>query len=587
MYTLNCLFLGEDSNDIFYVDVEQTQTVAVLKELIKDKRPDFDHVAANRLKLWKVDLPVDKTIKDNLGSLTLDPNELLSPVDEIVEIFPNAPPRKCLHIIIRCSPSVVSGPLHFISDVEERLAYLEKGAGAPSAGAKSSQLKQDEYLWNRPLGAVDPVPVTLLEPIFARFVDNCQDYQPTARDNEFVWQLSEKMSLFYPDELARMYAFREVLLGYDIELNVSMVGSTKCMHLFSPDEKFVQVIVGGKNEIGSSGSAEPFAEAILSYRKFMEESKSEIVRLRSVMPCIHIIVFGACIGFAGTVFTRKVQSDVLVPIIPLFWHSTDLRMHAMAARTFGALKIAIEELTELYSQPFPSLGYKDPFLRCPYPRSYTDSSDHSQEFSYDETQILRDRLIFFGETVGDAAGKKICIRFVRHYSRESHEFCASQGHAPNLIAYNHLAGGWNMVIMDTLDIDYNSSSQRPGSYRRLSQIAISDRQPLKEAITSLIQGLHKHGYVHGDLRDTNFVVGENKPFMLLDFDWAGPIQETYYPILVNRRDVQRPVGALDGEKIVPQHDLDMLDYIFGSEQDGREPPAKHHRTSSEGSSVTI
>ncbi|KAG2064387.1 hypothetical protein BDR04DRAFT_1035400 [Suillus decipiens] len=409
---------------------------------------------------------------------------------------------------------------------------------------------------------MDPVPVTLLEPIFARFVDNCQHHQLTVHDNELVW----------------MYAFREVLLGYDIELNVSMVSSMKCMHLFSSNEKFVQVIVGGKNEIGSSGSAEPFAEAILSYRKFMEESKSEIVRLRSVMLCIHIIVFGYPV-LTTTRGIRKVQSDVLVPIIPLFWHSTDLRMHAMVAHTFGALKIAIKELTELYSQPFPSLGYKDPFLRCPYPRSYTDSSDHSQKFSYDETQMLRDRLIFFGET--------ICIRFVRHYSRESHEFCASQGHAPNLITYNHLAGGWNMVIMDALDIDYNSSSQRPGSYRRLSQIAISDRQPLKEAITSLIQGLHKHGYVHGDLRDTNFVVGENKSFMLLDFDWAGPIQEIYYPILVNRRDVRRPVGALDGEKIVPQHDLDMLGYIFGSEQDDREPAAKRRRTSGEGSSVTI
>ncbi|KAG2357033.1 hypothetical protein BDR07DRAFT_1188030, partial [Suillus spraguei] len=146
----------------------------------------------------------------------------------------------------------------------------------------------------------------------------------------------------------------------------------------------------------------------------------------------------------------------------------------------------------------------------------------------------------------------ICIKFTK-------QFCVSQGHAPKLIAYNHLAGGWNMVIMNSLDIDNSWFLRRPGSYRLLSQIAVLDRQPLKEAITSLIEGLHEAGHVHGDLRDANFVVGDHKRFMLLDFDWAGPIQNTYYPMLVNRRDIRRPDGALDGQKIVPQHDLDMLD----------------------------
>jgi hypothetical protein len=102
------------------------------------------------------------------------------------------------------------------------------------------------------------------------------------------------MSSFYPDELTRMDVFRQLLHDYGIILNASMVGSTKCTtdgHLLSRNGKFVQVISEGKNEIGGGG-AEPFAEAMLYYRKFMEESKTEIVGLRSVIPCIHIIVFG-------------------------------------------------------------------------------------------------------------------------------------------------------------------------------------------------------------------------------------------------------------------------------------------------------
>ncbi|KAG1725696.1 uncharacterized protein EDB91DRAFT_1350660 [Suillus paluster] len=396
------------------------------------------------------------------------------------------------------------------------------------------------------------------------------------------------MSSFYPDELTRMYVFRQLLRDYGIILDVAMVGSTKCPtdgHLLSHNGKFVQVISEVKSEIGSGG-AEPFAEAMLYYRKFMEDSKIEIVRLRSVIPCIHIIVFGACIGFAGSVFIEKVQCDVLAPIIPLFCHITDLPMQAMAARTFGALKIATEKLTKLYSQPIPRLTAEDASLGCPYPRSYTYSSGQIQEFSYDETQRLRDRLIFFGETVGDAAGRKICIKFVRYYSREAHDFCASKGHAPEPIAYKPLAGGWNMVIMDALDIDDGYFAQRPGSYRPLNAMAVLDRQPLKEAITSLIEELHTGGYVHGDLRDKNFVVRDNKDFMLLDFDWAGPIEKARYPMHVNRTDIRRPDGAWDGEKIVAKHDLDMLKYLFHTEEDGREKAAKRPRIST-GEELTI
>ncbi|KAG1904999.1 uncharacterized protein F5891DRAFT_1183658 [Suillus fuscotomentosus] len=451
---------------------------------------------------------------------------------ELSNVFADGIERGCIHIVVQ-HPAIARQ----IPAVDRRIAYLKKGAGSPSAGAKPSafSMKQDqqEYLCNRPRRAADPVPITLLEPIFAEFVDDCQNHQPTVRDNDVVLQLSEKMASFYPNELARMNTFRQVLRDYGIILNASMVGSTGCTmdgHLLSTNRQFVLMIIEGKNEIGS-GAAEPFMEAMLYYRKFMEDSKIEMARLRSFIPCIHIIVFRACIGFSGSVFTEKVQSDVLVPIIPLFWHSTDLHMQVMAAHTFGALKIAVEKLTKLYSRPIPSLAPEDPYLKCPYPRSYTTSTGFIQQFSYDEIQILRDRLIFFGETVGGVAGSKICM----------------------------------------------------------NEISVSDRQPLKETITTLIRELHNHndGYVHGDLRDTNFVVRDDKHFMLLDFDWARPIQKTHYPMYVNWEDIQRPDGAWDGQKIVAEHDLDMLNYLFHPEQDVREPAAKRRRIFGEGSLTVI
>jgi len=247
-------------------------------------------------------------------------------------------------------------------------------------------------------------------------------------------------------------------------------------------------------------------------------------------------------------------------------------MQAMAARTFGALGIAIKKLEELYKQPMPQLepdAYTS--LLCPYPRAFTEElTKRIQKFSYDVTQNLRHKLIFFG-TVKDT-GKKICIKFVRNYSPEAHRFCAEKGHAPELIAYKPLAGGWNMVVMDDIKISYNRLH-----YRELSLMTVQERQPLNQPITSLIEALHNHcgtGYVHGDLHDTNFLVrGDMGNFMLIDFDWAGPVGQTFYPMFVNRRAIERPDDAQDGMMIKPEHDMEMLEYLFDAER-----PAKRLRT---------
>ncbi|KAG2054984.1 hypothetical protein BDR06DRAFT_1007203 [Suillus hirtellus] len=60
-------------------------------------KPQFEHVAADGLTLWQVDLPVNKTIEQNLDS------------------------RKHVHIIIRPTPTVSSVPLHL------KLNYILSG----------------------------------------------------------------------------------------------------------------------------------------------------------------------------------------------------------------------------------------------------------------------------------------------------------------------------------------------------------------------------------------------------------------------------------------------------------------------------
>ena len=81
-------------------------------------------------------------------------------------------------------------------------------------------------------------------------------------------------------------------------------------------------------------------------------------------------------------------------------------------------------------------------------------------------------------------------------------------------------------------------------------------------ISEKLASLHGAKYVHGDFRDTNIMVSEDgKRFMIIDFDWAERTGEARYPPNVNYTDIQRPVDARDGNKILEDHDNWMLDRI--------------------------
>jgi len=96
--TLFCILQGaSEASEAFPVDINRSLTVGHLKDAIKAKKPnDFAGIDANKLKLWKVEIPSD--YKDLIqGQLVLD-DELLA-VDEIQEHW-TAPKSKHIHIII-------------------------------------------------------------------------------------------------------------------------------------------------------------------------------------------------------------------------------------------------------------------------------------------------------------------------------------------------------------------------------------------------------------------------------------------------------------------------------------------------------
>ena len=179
--------------------------------------------------------------------------------------------------------------------IEERASYLAKNRAEDSSiGASlakfSDTQKNDVYLCHRPFEAYDPLPVTLLEPIFSEFVDDCRAYEPTGEDSRFVHELSRQMARSYFSVEKRMETFRRLFSSY-----TATASSTQ----FVTDGdlvagKFLVAIAVGTNEMGTDNN-DPFAHGLIRYHQFIEQlnnSRGTVTQLRSVIPCFHIVVFG-------------------------------------------------------------------------------------------------------------------------------------------------------------------------------------------------------------------------------------------------------------------------------------------------------
>ncbi|KAH8981904.1 hypothetical protein EDB86DRAFT_2973436 [Lactarius hatsudake] len=108
----------------------------------------------------------------------------------------------------------------------------------------------------------------------------------------------------------------------------------------------------------------------------------------------------------------------------------------------------------------------------------------------------------------------IFIKFVRRYSIDLHHFCAKAGHAPSILGYERLPGGWFGVAMEYVKPDTSITES-------------THRVRWKQELENLMESFHTKNLVHGDLRDVN-IICRGDSVMLLDFDWGGKVGEASY-----------------------------------------------------------
>jgi serine/threonine protein kinase len=162
-----------------------------------------------------------------------------------------------------------------------------------------------------------------------------------------------------------------------------------------------------------------------------------------------------------------------------------------------------------------------------------------------ETGLEGKRLLYLATT--DRDQKKILLKFSRWYSKNLHMFCASIKHAPELLAFERLPGGWFGVAME-----YFPSADRIVDSKDLCDYG---EKWLKD-IDTVVKQFHAQGYVHGDLRPPNFIVNDGRLF-LIDFDWGGKEGEATFP-----RKRLHPI-LRDGRRdtrITKEHDKRVIEF---------------------------
>ncbi|CAA7264505.1 unnamed protein product [Cyclocybe aegerita] len=155
-----------------------------------------------------------------------------------------------------------------------------------------------------------------------------------------------------------------------------------------------------------------------------------------------------------------------------------------------------------------------------YPLSESSAenpSDVHLDFQIEHDQRSNpSRLIY----IAVSEGQEIVIKFTRSYCPRLHTFCAELGHAPNLLAYERLPGGWFGVAMAYIPFARHLSDCKADAAERLRW---------GNQLSEVMNRFHEAGLVHGDLRDSNIVVDGEGRVLLLDFDWGGLDGEATYP----------------------------------------------------------
>jgi hypothetical protein len=354
---------------------------------------------------------------------------------------------------------------------------------------------------------------------------------------------------------------------------------------FTTDGNLVINIMPAAIRECNNHSGHALNQVILYYTRFVLEALTDPHRpftLDTTFPCIlmtdigisvlrsstHVLMgyAGPVMGFYGAVWDGdRAKVEPLGPLLDLTTHWMEEGARDAMASYFDAFVLATENIRAHYetiaeAMTIPPLQLDS---RIPNARKYpflTCFDENGQEKIITYVKRLYENKLVFSATVDRPKSGKCIVKFTSKYSKAAHDHLASRSMAPRIWKCIRISVDWTAVIMD----------MSPCQVLFDLQLSKAEQDKIKRKVMSIVETLHKGGFVHGDVRDSNLLIdlaslaSDDVTVHLVDFDWAGRVREARYPMGVNRKTVRRPEGVEGGELITQQHDIEMASYLFSN-----------------------
>ena len=436
---------------------------------------------------------------------------------------------------------------------------------------------------------------TLLSPEIGRFYDKIRDLTTVGlckNDTAAASKLCVAMCNTYEDGELRSAAARDILCEYfDLPKNSlnhvshSLMkklndGTTGCKLTATRNDGGLEVCLSSlscnsgavamplslmcKAEAGFSQGS-PFEQNFGFYLDSLLKNNDCLANTRC--PALLVSIVGPLIGIQSAAFASEPVLDPAVPLTPLLVTPHDPEAQLSIARFLRAMKNCVEELTQYYMSV--KLAVDPEQLAYPYVNYFDVTHNNAAVKVYfrytrplQATKLVYCVVVDRLEGISDTelkdfpyfVGGGFVVKFSRTYSTDAHEaaYLHNKG-APKLLAMRDLPGGWKLIAMEQLKGESMNDN---------------NKRVVKEALESLANHLHQCGYVHGDLRSENIQVipgaGVNGTprVALLDFGWACPAGETFYPPFMSGN-IMWSSGAEDFAPITFDHDRDQIEQIYG------------------------
>ncbi|KAH9064557.1 hypothetical protein EDB87DRAFT_1251264 [Lactarius vividus] len=369
-------------------------------------------------------------------------------------------------LAIRYPKHTIPEPL----DVHSRLKRTRLATQPPSILA-SSKNSQERLLDDRPEPDFGVSPIPLLYSGFGHFLDimDGHDYVPgltnikVAQLRKAVDHFATKMTTLIETEEDRREEGLEDFGNFSRSDGHNMVDGTSTIVV-----KFKRSLAGI--------STIPQVE-VAGYVARLDARLAKETYLRWRVPCLGLTIVDCDITFyALLAVDHRIRLIRLTPTLSCIQSASDGRDRESLYLAFSAasvLQARILEgariLTKILTRPITGPSTSEIPAETPTPaRRYpaiskllkyptTPGPDNYLFFEicgvFDGP--VRDRLLYKARRIErldlGSDDKFILIKFVRQYSIDLHQFCAEAGHAPLILGYERLPGGWYAVAMEYIE----------------------------------------------------------------------------------------------------------------------------------------